>query len=109
MGIVANRALPATSGTPDQLASLPIRSRVGIGQWLSIVIAIYVALLLIRFFVFNDNWRWEVVRSYLFSQIVMEGLLHTVQLTFLITIVGLVLGVITAYCRMSSLVVLRTF
>jgi polar amino acid transport system permease protein len=109
MGIVANRELPAATETPDQLASLPIKPRVGIGQWLSIVIAIYIGLLLVRFFVFNDNWRWEVVRSYLFSQIVMEGLLHTVQLTLLITIVGLVLGVITACCRMSSLVVLRSF
>lgn len=97
------------SATPQELASLPIKPRVGIGRWISIVVAIYVGLALVRFFVFNDNWQWDVVRSYLFSKIVMEGLLRTIELTLLTTVLGLTLGVITACCRLSSLVVLRTF
>lgn len=109
MGTPITRARPAASGTPDELASLPIKPRVGVSRWISIVIAIYLTVALFRFFAFNENWQWDVVRSYLFSQVVMEGLLRTIQLTFFTTVLGLILGVITAYCRMSSLVVLRTF
>ncbi|MFG1921031.1 amino acid ABC transporter permease [Cryptosporangium sp. NPDC048952] len=71
--------------------------------------AIYVALVAFRFFVFNDNWQWDVVASYLFSQVVIDDLLHTIYLTVLTTVLGLVLGVLTTICRMSSLAVLRTF
>lgn len=103
------RVPPGAGKTPEDLAALPIKPRVGMSQWISIVLAVYLALVLVRFFVFNDNWQWDVVRSYLFSQVVLEGLWNTIQLTFLTTILGLVLGVITAWWRMSSLVVLRTF
>lgn len=94
--------------SPHELAALAIRPRVGFGYWVSIALAVYLVLLLIHFFVFNDNWRWDVILSYLFSQVVMNGLLNTVYLTILTTALGLVLGVITAWCRMSNLVVLRT-
>jgi polar amino acid transport system permease protein len=98
-----------TSRARQDLASLPIKPRVGIGQWISIVVAVYVALAAVRLFAYNDNWQWDVVGSYLFSNVVLEGLLHTIELTLLTTILGLTLGVLTAWCRMSSLVVLRTF
>lgn len=106
---------PTTQGfaTPkwssEQLATLPIKPRVGIGFWISIVLAVYVGLVLIQLFVFNENWNWELVLSYLFSQVVLNGLLNTIVLTVLTTVVGLVLGMLTAWCRMSKLVVLRTF
>lgn len=92
----------------EEAATLPIRSRISIASWLSYVLATYLVLVLIQFFVFNENWQWDIVGSYLFSQVVMEGLLRTVQLTILITMLGLAIGVITAWCRMSSLAVLRT-
>lgn len=91
-----------------QLAALPIRSTVSIKEWISYVLAVYVALVLVHFFIFNDNWHWDVIGSYLLSQVVMKGLLHTIELTILTTIIGLILGVITAWCRMSNLVVLRS-
>ncbi|MFG1952377.1 amino acid ABC transporter permease [Micromonospora sp. NPDC048830] len=72
------------------------------------MVAVYAALVLTRFFVFNENWQWDVVGSYLFSKVVMEGLRNTIYLTLCTTALGLVLGVITAWCRMSHLVVLRT-
>jgi polar amino acid transport system permease protein len=76
--------------------------------WVSYILAVFAVLTLIQFLVFNENWHWDVVGSYLFSQVVMEGLLRTIQLTFFITVLGLALGVVTAACRMSSLRVLRT-
>lgn len=100
---------PFTRGKAQELASLQIRPRVGIAQWVSYAFAAYMILVLIQFFGFNENWRWDVVFSYLFSQVVMNGLLNTIYLTVLTTVLGLILGVITAWCRMSNLVVLRTF
>ena len=97
------------STTPEQLAALPIRSRIRPVQWLSYGIGIYLVLVLVQLFVFNDNWRWRVVGSYLFNPRVLEGLLHTIQLTIVTAILGLFLGILTACCRLSSLKVLRTF
>lgn len=106
---LTNERVLAQAQTPEELASLKIRPRIGYGQWISIALAVYVGLSLIQLFVFNGNWQWDVTLSYLFSQVVMKGLLNTVYLTVLTTGLGLVLGVITAWCRMSHLPVLRTF
>lgn len=99
---------PSASSFRD-LASLPIRPRIGAGQWLSIALAVYVALATVQFFVFNENWRWDVIFSYLFSQVIINGVLNTIYLTLLTTFFGLILGVITAWARTSELIVLRTF
>lgn len=99
---------PTTQPSPRDLASLAIKPRIGVGYWISVVLAAYLVLLLIQFFIFNENWKWDVVFSYLFSQVVLNGLLNTIYLTVLTTALGLVLGVLTAWCRMSHLVVLRT-
>ena len=99
---------PPRPSERQAVAALPIKSRIGVKQWISYVLAAYLFLVLVRLFVFNDNWHWHVIGSYLFSQVIMQGLLHTIELTILTTIFGLVLGVITAWCRMSTLPVLRT-
>lgn len=108
MQLLSKRRPDEIDAPPETVALLPIRSRIKLNAWISYVVAGYLALVLVQFFVFNENWHWDVVGSYLFSQVIMEGLLRTVQLTLSITVLGLALGVITAWCRMSSLVVLRT-
>ena len=96
--------------SPEQsIAALPIKPRVGIAFWLSIALAVYVGLVLVELFIFNDNWNWDLVFSYLFSQVILSGLLNTIILTVLTTVLGLILGVFTAWCRLSNFVVLRTF
>lgn len=90
------------------LADLPIRRRTSIKQWVSYVLAAYLALVLVHLLVFNDNWNWQLVGSYLLSKVVVAGLLRTIELTILTMVLGLILGVVVAWCRMSSLVVLRT-
>lgn len=105
---------PTTQGvntltqSPEELARIDIKPRIGIGFWASIVLAVYVVLVLVQFFVFNENWNWELVFSYLFSQVILQGVMNTIVLTLLTTALGLVLGVFTAWCRMSNLVVIRT-
>ena len=101
---------PPPGGSPDQqaIAAMPIKPRTGVKQWITYVLAAYLILVLVRLFIFNDNWHWPVIGSYLFSQVIMVGLLHTIELTILTTAFGLILGVMTAWCRMSTLPVLRT-
>lgn len=108
MQLLSRRDPHEVEASPGDVALLPIRSRVSVSTWASYIVAAYLALVLVQFFVFNENWHWDVVGSYLFSQVVMEGLLRTVQLTVSITVLGLALGVLTAWCRMSPLRVLRT-
>lgn len=103
------RGFSAQEWSQEDLSSLAIKPRVGIAFWVSVVLAVYVGLVLVQLFIFNDNWNWELVFSYLFSQVVLTGLLNTIVLTVLTAVVGLLLGVITAWCRMSNLVVLRSF
>ncbi|GEK79175.1 amino acid ABC transporter permease [Agrococcus baldri] len=103
------RGIPVDDVSGQSVAALPIKQRVGVGSWLSIALAVFVGLVLIELLIFNDNWNWDLVFSYLFSQVILTGLLNTIVLTVLTTVLGLILGVFTAWCRMSRLVVLRTF
>lgn len=90
------------------VAALRIGSRISVRHWISYVLVAYLVLVLLRLLVFNDNWRWGLVGSYLFSQVVLLGLARTIELTILTTICGLLLGVVVAWWRMSDLPVLRT-
>jgi len=107
--VSVNQRQPSPGADKKAVAALPIRSRVSLKQWISYVLAAYAGLVLIQLFLFNENWQWDIIGSYLFSQIVMQGLLNTIQLTVLTTVFGLIIGVAIAWCRMSNLVVLRTF
>ncbi len=96
---------------PDSLrnmALLPIRPRPSLARWISGAAALFIAALAVQFFVFNENWQWDVVLSYVFSQAVMGGLLNTILLTVISCTIGLVLGIITTWARLSSIWVLRT-
>lgn len=116
MTVTTNSTTTAGSGPADRrpsdrqaAAALPIRKRPSLKRWISYVLAAYVALIAIEVIFFNPNWQWEIVFSYLFSQLVISGLLNTIQLTVLTTVFGLILGVIIAWCRLSNLAMLRTF
>lgn len=93
----------------QQIAAVPIRSKISVKQWVSYVLAFFGALVIAELLFFNENWRWDVVGSYLFSEVILEGLWNTILLTLLTVICGLTLGIFIAWCRMSNLVVLRNF
>lgn len=93
----------------DPTSSLPIRKRFSFGYWVTVLLGVYAALVTIELLVFNDNWRWDTVFSYLFSEAILMGVLRTIYLTLWITVLGLVLGGVTAWCRMSPFPILRWF
>lgn len=88
-------------------ALLPISPRRRASQWVSLVAGIYLLAAGVQFFVFNENWQWGTVLAYLFSKQVMAGLLNTVLLTVISTAIGLVLGILTTWARLSDLPLLR--
>lgn len=50
----------------------------------------------------NSRWQWKTVAEYMFSARVIEGLCNTLILALCASVLGLVLGVIIAACRMST-------
>lgn len=73
------------------------------------ILAAIVLLAAIENIVFNPRWEWETVASYLFHPRILAGLWNTIQLTLVSSVLGLILGVIVAACRMSQNTVLRSF
>jgi polar amino acid transport system permease protein len=55
----------------------------------------------------NARWQWDVVASYLFNKRVLAGLANTLILTALASLLGLLLGIVVAACRMADNPVLR--
>ena len=69
------------------------------------IIASVVLLIVVALFVWdaahNDAYGWDVYASYLFDTRIAEAALHTLALTVLAMIVGVVLGAVLAVLRMS--------
>lgn len=78
-------------------------------QWIWYVLGSMAVLALVEFIIFNDRWQWDVVGSYIFSSRILTGVFNTLQLTVVSSIIGLMLGIVLAVCRLSSNVALRTF
>jgi polar amino acid transport system permease protein len=55
----------------------------------------------------NKNIRWELVRTYLFDHLVLQGVVATLELTGLAMVIGLSLGVLLAVMRQSPNAVLQ--
>ncbi len=98
---------PATSSTPDASDPAPRPQRIEAkplrhpGRW--ILAAILIAL--ITWFVIgaarNDAYGWDVYAQYLFDTRIAVAALHTVAITVLAMIIGVVGGVLLAVMRMS--------
>lgn len=89
--------------------SLVIHPRRRPFHFLWYVLAALVALGAVNFIVFNPRWNWPVVSKYLFSERILIGVLSTIQLTVVASVLGLILGIIVVACRMSDNRVLRAF
>jgi polar amino acid transport system permease protein len=85
LGSVADRLLRAQRGSDWALTALVL------------LIAVTAANSIAR----NENFQWSVVGEYLFAKPLMMGLLRTLELTVLSTLLGFVLGVVLAVMRLS--------
>jgi len=62
---------------------------------------IVVAAALIKSVATNPRFGWGTVGEYLFAPTVMDGLVKTIELTFLSMIIGIAIGVLLAVMRLS--------
>src|SRR5690349_863934 len=70
-------------------------------RWVAALLIIVLVGLGIRILVTNPHFQWDVVRQYLFSSAILQGLLKTIELTVVAMAIGIVLGIILAVMRMS--------
>lgn len=95
------------AGSKEAIARTPIYERNTWIKFLSPVVGVYLLIVLLELTLLNDNWQWETVWSYLFSQRIIMGVLNTLVLWVISTVIGLLLGLLTAYLRLSSIPLLR--
>lgn len=72
------------------------------GRWASYIMMGLVAVLVIQSVATNPNFGWPIVGEYFASPRVLDGLVNTLQLTFIAMLLGVVLGVILAVMRLST-------
>ena len=83
----------------DAKDAVPLRRP---GRWIGAFIVLMLLAMLVHMLVTNPNLQWSVVRSYLFSGIILSGLLRTLELTAMAMLLGLFIGVIIALMRLST-------
>jgi polar amino acid transport system permease protein len=89
----------AGSTPPEKVVAVPVRHP---GRWVSAVVLLVLAAMLVNSLVTNPAWRWDVVWRFLFSSRVLDGLLITLELTALAMVIGVVLGIVVAVMRLSQ-------
>jgi polar amino acid transport system permease protein len=72
------------------------------GQWITATALVVVLAGFGSTLVTNENYRWDVVGQYLFSSRILTGLWHTIELTAISMIAGIILGVLVAVMREST-------
>lgn len=72
------------------------------GRWASYVLMGLAAVLAIQSVAANPNFGWPIVAEYFTSSRVLDGLVHTLELTAVSMVLGVVLGVVLAVMRLST-------
>ncbi|MDQ0137716.1 polar amino acid transport system permease protein [Neorhizobium galegae] len=80
----------------------PIVRRKNYGTWIAAAFAAIVAIYLVIGLAFNPAMNWDVVGAYLFSPLILGGLATTLWIALVVTLVGLVGGLIVALMRVSG-------
>ncbi len=98
-GVAADSPTPSTSSRPPQIKAVPIRHW---GRWIGACVVVYVVFALVYSFAKNPHIQWTVVGEYLFKPLTIDGLLLTIELTFLTMVVGVLGGMLLAVMRLSN-------
>ena len=90
---------PASApAAPVEIKAVPVRRP---GRLIAGILIIVVAAALLKSVATNPRFGWGTVGEYLFAPTVMEGLLKTIELTFLSMLIGIAIGVLLAVMRLS--------
>jgi polar amino acid transport system permease protein len=82
----------------EPLDAVPVRHP---GRWVAVAVLAVLAAMFVHTVLTNDNFRWNVVGSYLFSGPVLNGLGNTLVLTVISMVIGIVGGILLAVMRLS--------
>jgi len=106
--MTANDApLEGASPRPDPIKAVPVRHP---WRWVIAGVLLILAAMLIHTLVFSQTQQpnqtgsrfgWSVVGHYLFSTLIMKGVLLTIELTVVSMAAGVILGVMIAVMRLS--------
>ncbi|MCX5384634.1 amino acid ABC transporter permease [Streptomyces sp. NBC_00083] len=97
---------PGRSGPDGGLPRIVPRRRTG--RRLAAVVALLVFAMAVNSVVRNRAFQWDVVGQYFTTAAVVDGLLLTLWLTGVVTVLGFLLGIPLAVLRLSANPVLRT-
>ncbi|MGH3448196.1 MAG: amino acid ABC transporter permease, partial [Nocardioidaceae bacterium] len=78
-----------------------------VGRLIASAVVLVLVAQLIHMLLTNDNFQWEIVGDYFFSDPVFDGLKMTMIVAVLAMALGIVLGVVVAVCRLSEVPLLK--
>jgi polar amino acid transport system permease protein len=70
-------------------------------EWLGVIVVLLVAVAVVRSFLTNDRYGWDVAFDYFTSARILGGLWRTIHLTAISMTIGIVLGIVLALMRQS--------
>ncbi|WP_411732553.1 amino acid ABC transporter permease [Paeniglutamicibacter sp.] len=79
-----------------------------VGRWVAAVAVVGILAMAIYAMFTNERFHWDVVGEYLFAAPVLSGLGKTLMLTGISMLIGVLLGIVVAVCRLSSNPILST-
>lgn len=88
--------------SPVPIEEYEIAPRRSYWRWPLAAVLVFAILLVISTFVENPNLGIDVIGQYLFSKIILDGVLVTLELTALSMVVGVVGALVVAIMRMSN-------
>lgn len=91
-------------------ANLDIRDAKGRShpiRWAAAIVVLVLVAQLVHMLVTNENFAWSVVSQWLMAESIMRGLGTTLMLTVIAMVIGTILGVLLAVCRISGNPLLR--
>ncbi len=87
------------SSSPDRLRVVPVRHP---GRYVAVAVLLVLLAMVVHGLVTNGQFQWDVVRQYLTADVILHGLLTTIELTAISMAVGIALGIVIAVMRLSS-------
>jgi polar amino acid transport system permease protein len=100
-GAGASSEAPATAAVGRDDDDLPVKAVRHPGRVVAVAVIAVLIAMAVNMLLTNERFQWDVVGKYLFAEPIISGMLRTLQLTAIAMIVGVVLGVIAAVCRLS--------
>ncbi len=92
--------LPASApGAPELINAVPVRHP---GRWAGAAVILLIAAGMAQSVATNENFRWDVVGTYILDVLVIQGIGWTLLLTVLSMVIAVVLAIALAFMRQSD-------